>query len=62
MASLRWIADGIEAAEAAGGITLESYHRPGFTGGRGVRRSSDGISATGFEIETDPDPYEDEAG
>lgn len=30
---LGWSADGIERAEKAGGVTLEVYRRPGFTGG-----------------------------
>ncbi len=62
MSSLRWVADGIAAAEAAGGITLEVYSRPGFTGGRGVRRMAEPSSAVGFEIESDPEPWEDDEG
>lgn len=37
---LGWRADGIERALLAGGVELEVYRRPGFTGGRAVRRSN----------------------
>ena len=61
MASLRWVADGIEAAEAAGGVTLELYHRPGFIGGPGVRRSRGELAGgSGFELIADPEPDVDE--
>lgn len=56
MSSLAWIADGIDRAERAGGLTLERYHRPGFTGGRAVRQATTGGHASGFEIEADPEP------
>jgi hypothetical protein len=58
--SLAWVADGIERAERCGGVPLETYRKPGFTGGSiGVRRAR-GIYAEGFEIESDPEPWDDE--
>lgn len=60
MASLRWIADGIQAAQDAGGITLERYHQPGFTGGPAIRPATTGAYAIGWDIEPDPEPWEDE--
>lgn len=56
--SLGWVADGIERAEAAGGVTLEVYRKPGFTGGqKAVRRFTSG-GGSGFPIEVDPEPWE----
>lgn len=55
-ASLKWVADGIASAEAAGGITLKTYRRPGFAGGVGVRR----VSAVGWEVEPDPEPWDED--
>lgn len=60
MSDLGWRADGIERALAAGGVELERYRRPGFTGGTAVRRSSVGYGGSGFEIQGDPDPYGEE--
>lgn len=61
MTALRWTAEGIEAAQAAGGVTLEPYHRPGFTGGPAIRRLSSSLAGgQGFELVADPDPYEDD--
>lgn len=40
MNDLGWRADGIERAMAAGGVEFEVYQRPGYTGGRAVRRSN----------------------
>jgi hypothetical protein len=59
---LGWIADGIERAEAAGGVTLEVYNRPGFTGGQRAVRPYTSGGGSGFEI-SDPEmwEYEDEA-
>jgi len=48
MSDLGWRADGIERARSAGGIELEVYRRPGFAGGKAVRRASEGGSAFGF--------------
>lgn len=60
-ATLKWVADGIASAEAAGGITLKTYRRPGFAGGVGVRRVSDGaVQAVGWEVELDPEPYDED--
>lgn len=39
MSDLGWRADGIERAIAVGGIPLDLYRRPGFTGGTAVRRA-----------------------
>lgn len=61
---LGWRADGIARAEACGGVPLEVYHRPGFTGGRAVRRA-DFAGGGGSGIVLDPaapDPDEDEDG
>lgn len=60
MSDLAWRADGIERARAAGGVDLELYRRPGFTGGIAVRRSSDGAGGAGVPIDLDPEPYWDE--
>jgi hypothetical protein len=49
-------ADGIERAIAAGGVVLERYHRPGFTGGPAVRVSGSSATAAalaGDELELD---------
>jgi hypothetical protein len=63
MTDLGWRADGIERARAAGGIELELYRRPGFTGGKAVRRSTEGGAGAGFAydngaeyIDDDPEP------
>jgi hypothetical protein len=60
--SLRWVADGIEVAERAGGITLDKSRRAGFTGGgMAVRKRPEVDHAiSGFPIEVDPDPPEDD--
>lgn len=58
MAYLGWQADGIERARAASGIELELYRRPGFTGGKAVRRSLDGGPGGGFEV-SETDGYAD---
>lgn len=60
MSDLGWRADGIERAKAAGGIELERYTRPGFTGGPAVRRTSDGGYCSGFTADLDPQWYGDE--
>lgn len=60
MTDLGWRADGIERARAAGGVDLEVYRRPGFTGGVAVRRSSDGVGGCGVPIERDPEPWPDD--
>lgn len=60
MASLRWVADGIEAAQRAGGVELERYWRPGFTGGPDVRRLPEtSLRGSALEIASDPEPEED---
>ena len=62
MSALGWVADGIARAEAAGGIRLERYIRPGFTGGPAVRRVPQDETGGG-PIEVDPEPpYEDDDG
>lgn len=60
MSDLGWRADGIARARAAGGIELEVYRRPGFAGGKAVRRASGGGYAQGFAVERDPEPEYDE--
>lgn len=55
MSDLGWRADGIERARAAGGVELEVYRRPGFTGGRAVRRVGADLQVSG-STELDPDP------
>lgn len=60
-ADLGWRADGIERATAAGGVWLEVYQRPGFTGGKGIRRAERGGGGAGFAIDRDPFPDEYEA-
>lgn len=60
MSDLGWRADGIERAIAAGGIELEVYHRPGFTGRRSVRKVTTGGAGSGFPIDHDPDPWDEE--
>lgn len=56
---LGWRADGIARALAAGGVELELYRRPGFTGGTGVRRSGISGSGQGFTVDLpeEDDPY-----
>ena len=56
MSDLGWRADGISRALAAGGVPLEVYRRPGFTGTTGVRRSDTYGGGCGFDIDYDPDP------
>ena len=46
--------------KAAGGIELEVYRRPGFLSTTAVRRSEVGYGGSGFEVQADPEPYEDE--
>jgi hypothetical protein len=55
MADLGWRADGIERARAAGGVELEVYRRPGFTGGRAVRRVAVDMTVSG-STSLDPEP------
>lgn len=57
MSDLGWRADGIERALANGGVELELYRRPGFTGGMAVRRSSRDMRVSGC-VDLDPDPPE----
>lgn len=60
MSDIGWRAEGIERAEAAGGVTLELYRRPGFVRSYAVRRiSGDLASGSAFEIQADPNPQED---
>lgn len=62
MSELGWRADGIARARAAGGIELERYRRPGFTGGASVRRVPDESSHVSGPIFdpwwSDPEPDE----
>ena len=59
VSDLGWRADGIERAIACGGIPLETYRRPGFTGGQAVRRAD--FSGGGFGVDLDSDPWEDDS-
>lgn len=58
MSDLGWRADGISRAIAAGGVPLEKYRRPGFTDQQGVRRSDTYGGGYGFEVWSDPEPWE----
>lgn len=61
MSDLGWRAEGIARAEAAGGVTLERYLKPGFVREFGVRRlRGDLASGSGFEIAADPEPAGDD--
>lgn len=60
MSDLGWRAEGIERALAAGGVELEVYRRPGFVAGTGVRRPNVGDGGSGFSIESDPEPYDED--
>lgn len=62
MASLRWVADGIEVAERAGGITLDRHRRPGFTGRIVARPRAMAPEGAGSELPNivDPEPDDDE--
>jgi hypothetical protein len=55
MSDLGWRADGIERARAAGGVELEVYRRPGFTGGRAVRHVAVDMTVSG-STSLDPEP------
>jgi hypothetical protein len=55
MSDLGWRADGIERARAAGGVELEVYRRPGFTGGRAVPRVAVDMTVSG-STSLDPEP------
>jgi hypothetical protein len=57
MSDLGWRADGIARARAAGGVELERYRVPGFTGGMGVRRVTQDVNVQGY-LELDPEPPE----
>lgn len=54
---LAWLAAGIADAEAAGGVTLELYHRPGFGAGIGVRHRYPAVNVAGVDTGT----YDDDA-
>lgn len=58
--ALAWTAEGIEAAERCGGITLETYRKPGFTGGGIGVRPAKNAYAEGFAVESDPEPWDEE--
>lgn len=60
MSDLGWRADGIDRALAAGGVPLEKYRRPGFTGQVGVRRSDTYGGGSGFEVWSDPEWYDED--
>lgn len=60
MSDLAWRAEGIERAIDAGGVVLEVYRRPGFTGGPGVRRATDGTSLTAMSNDEDREMLEPE--
>lgn len=63
MSDLGWRAEGIENAEAAGGITLELYRRPGFVHSYAIRRLRGPLaSGSAFDIAGDPDPPDDPPG
>lgn len=53
-----WKADGIDRARAAGGIDLDTYRRPGFQGGKALRRASQG-GGGGIYLDDpeEPDPF-----
>lgn len=57
---LGWRADGIARAQAAGGLLLDVYRRPGFAGGTAVRVIGEQLAGGGgFDAEwTDPEPDE----
>lgn len=49
--TLKNISEAIEDALGAGGVELEIYRRPGFTGGLGVRKTETfGTSGSGIEL------------
>lgn len=54
MSDFDWAADGIERAEVCGGILLETYRRPGFTGGIAVRRPDGDGGGCGIPLASDP--------
>lgn len=58
MSDLGWRADGIERAIAVGGVPLDLYRKPGFTGGVSVRRVD--LAGDGYGAELDPEPWEDD--
>lgn len=61
MAALRWVAEGIEIAGAAGGVTLDRRTRLGFVRDEVVvERPRAALGVSGFPIDVDPDPYDDE--
>jgi hypothetical protein len=61
VSSLRWIADGIEVAERAGGVVLDQARCPGFVDRTKVKRRSQGdLQISGFPLEVDPDPPEED--
>lgn len=55
MNDLGWRADGIERAVASGGVVLEVYRRPGFTGGKAVRQADTNSGGGGMPVEVDTD-------
>lgn len=57
------IADAIEEAERAGGVTLELYRRPGFEAGMGVRHRYPAVNVAGVPNDGSLDrAYEDDPG
>ena len=57
MSDIGWRADGIARAGAAGGVLIERYTRPGFTGGPSVRALPVSLAGgSGFEVWSDPEP------
>ena len=60
MSQLGWVADGIDRAIACGGVPLETYRRPGFTGGKAVRRADLAGGGYGVPFDPEPDDYDDE--
>lgn len=61
MSDIWWRAEGIERAEAAGGVVIERYRRPGFTGGPSVRALGPHlVGGSGFDVWSDPEPQEDD--
>jgi hypothetical protein len=60
VSDIGWRAEGIERARAAGGVDLDVYHRPGFTGGIAVRRAGEPVYVPGIPVDPDPRPDDDE--
>ena len=55
--SMTELVEALEAARAAGGVELEMYRQPGFTGGLAVRRAEFSAGGSGTYI-GNPTDYE----